>query len=239
MPDGGVATVQGLVAEFSTVPTTAPSVELPFFGTVEFSYEVFCPACEFTFSDNDEVSSTYSDSSWRWGGEQGHGKRVQYIRSSGFHDFKWTVSVDATGRHDAAAMIKIYSISINGTIDGGSTSCRDCSGPRNSLFLSSSSSSSSTSSSMSDEEPPEPDYYMPTCVGCPSGNYLDLSDRKNHTCVPCARGTAITGRRRIGPASCVTCGAGTTSSQAAVTCHSDCMYQDVNGTLYNFSSLSG
>lgn len=233
VPNGGVANIVALITGFTG--DTSAGGKSDSVGTVVFAFEVTCPAsvCQFSFTDQSSDYGSQPPSVWKWNGQSRAAKVTHVVKSRNFHEFRWSFRVGDTSRWHGrdVTLVRIFSLDINDTLDGGGTRCRDCS----SLGLASQSKSDSSDSSDDDV----PVWDAPACVGCPKGNYLDVSDSGNHKCLPCQSGTALTGLRRIGPESCVPCGEGTTSGDKALSCHTDCLFTDTSGEKYDFTALSG
>ncbi|XP_027044003.1 UPF0577 protein KIAA1324-like homolog isoform X2 [Pocillopora damicornis] len=153
------------------------------FGVVEFVFELICDGeCTFKFKEKPQSKTTNVIQTWK--GRNGKQKYSYIISSPRETQFIWTFqkqssysfSDDQLSYTYGGDRVKIYSITVNNTIDGGADHCRSCP-------------VSSGSGCISCPKGNYVDTEKHKCVPCPIGTYLNTNDPYgSKACVKCGPG---------------------------------------------------
>ncbi|XP_043246470.1 endosome/lysosome-associated apoptosis and autophagy regulator family member 2-like isoform X2 [Amphibalanus amphitrite] len=160
-------------------------------GDVSFSFEVDCKRdCEFAFMQSTEDTQLSVVKSWT--GRQERQRFTYPITHNTSYTFSWVfqkmgwdeaMTVLSSSRLYDRDMVRIYSINVTNTIDGGAASCLPC--PQGTKDQS--------------------------CVPCPPGHYVEAAGGGSR-CVRCPPDTVVMGPLSYGRDSCQPCGPGLSSS---------------------------
>lgn len=195
-------------------------------GEVIFVFETICDGdCKFSFhkgydyEDSGEIES--------WVGAQSKREYSYSVKSTYSTRFSWKFKKgrkkenndlslwsdgdDSQSNDDSLDSVRIYSIKVVNTVDGGASQCVSCTiGGNNTVKHT----------------------MQSQCRGCPEGHYVYKKQ-----CFPCPANTQLNKHYPIGIKSCLPCGPGTISEPGSVQCYSDCTFKDENGHIYNFTTL--
>ncbi|XP_068712559.1 endosome/lysosome-associated apoptosis and autophagy regulator family member 2-like isoform X1 [Montipora foliosa] len=154
------------------------------YGEITFTFELICDGdCVFKFKEKPKYKGISEIATW--GGNKEKVKYSYLINSKESTEFIWTFqkhstySYETNAFHSSSDRVKIYSIIINNTVDGGAEHCREC---------------PVTSSEKGCINCPKGNYIdtqRHKCVPCPKGTYLNTSNPYGRTaCIKC--GPALT-----------------------------------------------
>ncbi|XP_078343658.1 endosome/lysosome-associated apoptosis and autophagy regulator family member 2-like isoform X2 [Oculina patagonica] len=130
------------------------------YGAVEFVFELICEGeCTFKFKERPRYKGTSLIETWK--GTNGKQKYSYIISSQRSTEFIWTFQKQSSYSFEYNGLshtyvndrVKIYSITINNTVDGGADHCREC-----------------------------PVSSGNGCISCPKGNYVDKEKHKCVPC---------------------------------------------------------
>ncbi|XP_065829270.1 endosome/lysosome-associated apoptosis and autophagy regulator family member 2-like isoform X2 [Oscarella lobularis] len=186
-------------------------------GRVQFVFEMICDHdCELSFLETTDIGMSQSIKTWT---KQQEKKSFAYdVTHSGKTQFMWRFKKSATydefgetgdSSSATAGELRIYSINITNTKDGGASVCSNC--------------LTKNAESKGSE-----------CLGCSAGKYYDPETKD---CFFCPENTYANVLNSVGQDSCIPCGPGTKSVAGSTFCYSDCTFTDTQGRFYNFSAL--
>lgn len=191
------------------------------FGTVSFTFEMDCIGkCLLKFKEDSWSGLKVIE---QWTGKNSKNKYRYIVSSKSKRSFLWTfqkIQSDEDFSLNSGASfkyrmdrVKIYSINITNTIDGGAARCKEC----------------PVKSQKAEDK---------GCISCPDGHYIDS---KEHKCVPCPENHYLNSTEVYGVESCIPCGPGLSSDKGSTSCHSDCKFVSAKyrGRLFDFSELAG
>lgn len=191
------------------------------FGTVSFVFEMECEGkCLLKFKEDSWNGVKVIE---QWSGKRGKDKYTYIVSSSSKRSFMWTFqkvqNQDEFGINSVVSYqhrldrVKIHSINITNTIDGGAAMCKEC--------------------------PVKSNKKGDTgCQSCPDGNYINV---KEHKCVKCPKDHYLNSTNLYSKDACIPCGPGLTSEEGSTSCHSDCTFASRKylGREFDFKALAG
>ncbi|CAH3117900.1 unnamed protein product [Porites lobata] len=184
-------------------------------GLVTFDFEMICNGdCTFKFKEKPLYKGTSEIQTWT--GTNGRQKYSYIISSQRSTEFSWTFQKHSSYSFDDSESstytndrVKIFSITVNNTVDGGADHCREC--PV----------SSEEKGCISCPEGNYVDTEKHACVPCPKGTYLNTSNPYGRdSCIKCGPGLKSEEGSTMCHSDCI-------------------YFSNKHGRFFNFSGLNG
>ncbi|KAK3733694.1 hypothetical protein QZH41_008482, partial [Actinostola sp. cb2023] len=205
-----------LVLKLTSKGFGAPQGKAGAYGMVTFVFELDCEGdCIFKFRKSETLKGEQIVETWK--GKHTKTKYSYIVSSQSRVTFRWTFQkvssddgMDGITHDYPNDRVKMYSLNVTNTLDGGAARCRDC---------------------------PITSKDNSGCVSCPSGNYIDEKQKK---CAPCPENTYLNVTHPYGLKACIKCGPGLVSDEGSIACHSNCKFTSKkHNREFDFSELQG